>query len=343
MAKKQPKYYVRPDGLHEAIRVINGKRVPFRGHTDAEVERKMIEYQIKQEKGLFFKESAEKWRDEHFPLLEEGTLKAYRPAYSRAIERFGDMYIREIMPGDIKSFFEKLKKQQFAKKTISNQRTVINLIFQDAVIEEAIKINPCAEVKIPKGLTVTERTLPTNEEMQIVKDGKNDPDGLLPYLLLYSGCRKGEALALDHKDIDRKSKIITINKSITYKGQTPSLKEPKTAAGKRKVILLNNLEEALPPRGIGLIFPGKDGGLMRQAEYERMWKRWQKKTGVTLTAHQLRHGFATLLYEAEIPEREAMKLMGHADITTMHKTYVHIRESRMETTAAKLNQAAAVF
>lgn len=38
MAKKKPKYYVRPDGLHEAIRVINGKRVPFRSRTDAEVE-----------------------------------------------------------------------------------------------------------------------------------------------------------------------------------------------------------------------------------------------------------------------------------------------------------------
>lgn len=341
MAKK-PKYYVRPDGLHEAIRVINGVRVPFRGRSDAEVEQKMIAYRDKQEKGPLFKEVAEKWRDEYFPTLEEGTLKAYRPAYNRAVDSLGDMYAKEIMPGDIKVIFEKMKKQQFAKKTVSNQRAVINMIFRDAVIDGAIKINPCAEVKIPKGLIATKRLLPTDEEMQIVKDGKNDPDGLLPYLILYTGCRKGEAIALNYPDIDRKKKLVIVNKSVTYTGQSPSIKAPKTTAGIREIILLDNLAEVIP-RGIGLIFPGKDGGLMRQAEYERMWKRWQKKTGVTITAHQLRHGFATLLYEAEIAEHEAMKLMGHADIATMHKIYVHIRESRTITTAAKLNQTAAIF
>ena len=37
MAKK--KYYQRPDGLYEAIRVVNGKRKAFRGRTPHEVER----------------------------------------------------------------------------------------------------------------------------------------------------------------------------------------------------------------------------------------------------------------------------------------------------------------
>lgn len=32
-----PKYYVRPDGLHESIIRINGKRKAFRGKTDTEV------------------------------------------------------------------------------------------------------------------------------------------------------------------------------------------------------------------------------------------------------------------------------------------------------------------
>lgn len=40
-----PKYYKRPDGLYETIRKIDGKRVAFRGHTVAEVDRKLIEFQ----------------------------------------------------------------------------------------------------------------------------------------------------------------------------------------------------------------------------------------------------------------------------------------------------------
>lgn len=341
MAKK-PKYYVRPDGLHEAIRVINGKRVPFRGRTDAEVERKMIEYQEKIERGNLFKEVAEKWEDEVFPGLTPGTLKVYKPAFKRAVDRLGEIPMKDVLPNDIKALLEGMKKQQYARKTVSNQRLVVNLICQAAVLDGEIRYNPCREVKIPKGLKVTQRRLPTDEEIEIVKTGKNEPDGLLPYLILYTGCRKGEALALEHRDIKRKEKVILITKSVSYKGQTPSLKDPKTEKGTREIILLDNLVEVLP-RGIGLIFPGKDGGLMRPAEYERRWRRWQKRTGVTLTAHQLRHGYATLLFEAGINERDAMDLMGHSDIRLLQNVYTHIRKTRKEKTAAILNEAVKKF
>ena len=38
---RYPKYYVRPDGLHETILRINGKRKAFRGKTDKEVWEKV--------------------------------------------------------------------------------------------------------------------------------------------------------------------------------------------------------------------------------------------------------------------------------------------------------------
>ena len=39
-----PKYYVRPDGLHESIITVNGKRKAFRGKTDREVWNKIKAY-----------------------------------------------------------------------------------------------------------------------------------------------------------------------------------------------------------------------------------------------------------------------------------------------------------
>lgn len=344
MAKKKTKYYVRPDGLHEAIRVINGKRVVFRGKTDAEVERKMMAYREKEERGPLFKEVAEKWKDEHFPTLSVSTLKGYEAAYKRAVDRFGEMYIKELTLHDIDAFLQSMGRQQFAKKTVSNQLLVVNLICRSAILDGIIRFNPCAEAKVPKGLKHTPRLLPSDEELQIVKEGWNKPGGLLPYFILYTGCRKGEALALTFKDIDRKRKIITINKSVSFDGQRPFVKEPKTAAGIREIILLDNLAAVLP-RGIGnaLLFPGKDGGLMRQAAYERMWKRWQKSSGVTLTAHQLRHGYATMLFEAGISERDAMDLMGHTDIALTRNIYTHIRKTRKEELATILNKAVKKF
>lgn len=104
MAKKKPKYHVRPDGLHEAIRVINGKRIAFRGKSDAEVERKMIECQPRLAQGRPFSAVADDWEREHFESVAPNTLRAYRPALARAVEHFGDELILEITPPDIKKF-----------------------------------------------------------------------------------------------------------------------------------------------------------------------------------------------------------------------------------------------
>jgi len=342
MAKKQPKYYVRPDGLHEAIRVINGKRVPFRGHSDAEVERKMIAYHEELERGPMFVDIAEKWHGEHFPTIAPSTAKTYKAALERAKERFKDLPIKELTPTDIDSLLQLMAAQQFARKTVTTQLLVVNLICRSAALAGTIRTNPCDPVRVPKGLKYTPRELPSENELKIVKEGWSQPRGLLPYFILYTGCRRGEALAITHKDIDRKRKIITINKSVGYDNQRPYLKQPKTAAGTREIILLDKLAAVLP-KGIGLLFPGRDGSHMRQAEYEKNWKRWQQQAGATLTAHQLRHGFATMLFEAGIPERDAMDLLGHSDIKLTHNIYTHIRKTRKDETAVKLNETANKF
>lgn len=304
----------------------------------------MMMYQEKEERGPLFKEVAKKWKDQHFPTLTPGSLKGYKAGYSRAVDRFGDMAIKDLTLNDIDALLQNMGKQKYAKKTVSNQRLIVNLICRSAVLDGILKFNPCTDAKVPKGLNHTPRLLPSDEELAIVKEGWSGPGGLLPYFILYTGCRKGEALALTFKDINRNKKIITINKSVSYENQRPFVKEPKTAAGVREIILLDKLAAALP-LGIGnaLIFPGRDGSHMRQAAYERMWKRWQKSVEVTLTAHQLRHGYATMLFEAGISERDAMELMGHTDIALTRNVYTHIRKTRKEELAAILNQAAKEF
>ena len=342
MAAKKSKYYVRPDGLHEAIRVINGKRVPFRGKTDSIVERKMIEYREKEERGPLFKDIAEKWEEAHYPTLSPYTVRSYKPACRRACERFKGTPIREILPADVTALLQKMAAQQYAKKTVSTQLLVVNLICRHAVIEGNLRVNPCVEVRVPQGLAHTPRELPEDTELDIVKNGLNLPGGLLPYFILYTGCRRGEALALSYKDIDFKKKNIRINKSVCHKDGEPYLKDPKSKAGVRDIPLLDKLFKVLP-RGIGLLFPGPSGGLMREADYLRIWRAWQKAAGVKVTAHQLRHGYATMLFEAGIPERDAMDLLGHADIKLTQNIYTHIRKSRKQQTITALNATADIF
>jgi hypothetical protein len=53
---KRATYHVRPDGLHESRRMINGETITFCGRTDKEVDYKIAEYKAQIESGRLFLE-----------------------------------------------------------------------------------------------------------------------------------------------------------------------------------------------------------------------------------------------------------------------------------------------
>lgn len=339
MAKKKSKYYVRPDGLHEAIRTINGKRVAFRGHSDAEVERKMIEYQAKLEAGKTFEEVADAWETEHFPTLASNTLRSYRRPKARAVAHFGKRLIREITPPDVKAFIVDFAGQNYAKKTVVTQLQILSMIFSWAVEHGECNSNPCSCVSIPKGLKKKYRGTATPEDEKIVK--ASPQIWLLPFFILYTGMRKGEALAIQGRDIDRKQSVIHVTKSIYYENRKPFIKAPKTEAGCRKVPLLLPLLKWLPKK----IAPDHylfslDGGKspLSEGEYNRLWKEYVRSTGITCTAHQLRHSFATMIFECGLELKDCQDILGHSTAAMTQDTYTHIREARREETAKTLNK-----
>ena len=67
-------------------------------------------------------------------------------------------------------------------------------------------------------------------------------------------------------------------------------------------------------------------------EYTTNAKVWE----ADVTAHQFRHEFASILYEANVGELEAQKLLGHSDITTTRRIYTHIWERQLENAAAQI-------
>lgn len=334
MAKK--KMYQRPDGLYETIRVINGKRVAFRGHTIREVEQKMISYKETSSKGDFFKVYADQWWGEFVEKAAPNSLKGYRPAYNRAVERFGEKRISEITAGDIKVWIAALIKQEFAKKTIKTHLIVMSQVFKHAAEETSVDYNPASIVRIPSDLSQETRELPSDEEDRKMMANVTKPFGLFPFLAKYTGARRGELLGLKYGDFDFLQKTIRIQRSVYYDNITPKLKAPKSKAGIRTVPMLDIVAAALP-RGANdeFIFGGKEP--LSRCQFDAMWETYKKQTGVTATPHQWRHMYATLLYNADIPVKEAQVLMGHSQFSTTMDIYTHIKEKRLEVSAAKLN------
>jgi integrase len=56
-----------------------------------------------------------------------------------------------------------------------------------------------------------------------------------------------------------------------------------------------------------------------------------------ITAHQLRHYYATLLDKAEVPMKARQLLMGHSDIHTTMQIYTHSYTGEMDSAAEALN------
>ena len=129
----------------------------------------------------------------------------------------------------MRQFAESLPRS-YSEHTISNYVNVLSSIMAYAVRSRdyPISLNPCSNARIHLGTEATERRVVSDGEMRLIMQNADKPFGLFPLLLLFTGCRRGEALALDWRDIDIKSDTITIDKSLSWKHCRPFIKTPKT-------------------------------------------------------------------------------------------------------------------
>ncbi len=335
---KKAKYYIRPDGLHETTITINGKRKHFYGKTDREIDQKLLEYRHEVDNGRLFSEVAKEWWEQHEPTLAANTLRGYRPAYRRCVEVFGEKLIKQISSQEIKKYIAEFSRNM-ARKTVATQLMIFNLIFSYGVVEGCVEVNPCQYIKPPKGLQKKRREAASVEDEKIIKASSDI--WLLPYLVLYTGLRKGEALALQYGDIDFDKNTISISKSVYHVDDVPHIKRPKTEAGLRTVPLLPPLEDKLSKKSKkqDFIF-SEDGGKtpLREYAYQRLWEDFAKATGITCSAHRLRHSYATMLYECGIDVKEAQDLLGHSTVAMTQDIYSHLRDARKKEAAEKLSK-----
>ena len=227
-----------------------------------------------------------------------------------------------------------------SRKTVVTQLQVIRQILRKAEVDGVISYNPAASVKPPRNLKQTRREAPSKEQIEKIKAAVDAPFGLFPCLVYYTGCRRGEALALTGKDVDREKQLIHITKSVYHIGNAPHIKQPKTERGTRAVPLLRALDAMLPKRlGTGYLF-STDGGKtpLTNDQFTRFYKEYQDKSGVTVTPHQIRHGYATALFESGVDAKTAQTLLGHAQLSTTMDIYTHVCHDVISAAAKKMNE-----
>lgn len=364
----------RPNGSWRRAEYIGGVRKFFTAKDPAEVwakiDRAKIEYaeqerekRSQRDSGPLFSEVADEY-EKSIESRKNGLKRSYLPAIKRAKEYFGQYRMREIEPYMIAEFL-RTKMASYAATTVSNQKTVINNIYQFWIDSPVWRgdYNPAKETHLPRGMKKGKRLPPTDEQVKIVKDNYLDPDALTPVAFLCTGERKGELCAVTLGDIDFDKKIIHITKSVEHIDNSAYVRNyTKTEAGIRTIPLLSMLEEALKPvrsmsKDTYIVGLGKKP--VTASSYRRLWERFWRKYGqaekiirtkkkdgktvkytdwkIPVCGHQFRHEYVCMLAMAEVPEEIAIQIVGHANAKMIHEVYLSIKPKMLDDTREKLN------
>lgn len=332
----------------------------FYGKTQADVRKQMREWQPDAPKPVTFADILDEWHAQKIETVSYKTAEGYEAPMRRVKEQFGNSAPGNITPAQIQALINSLAKQGYTRSVVQRPLDIMRMAFDYAILQGYATNNPCAAVSVPSGVTQQRRDLASPADIEIVKNSLDAPFGLFAFLLVYSGLRKGEALALTDKDFTESS--IIVNKALSWQPNQPVIKMPKTKAGIRTVPLLEPLKKALP-KWKGYLFSA-DGGEtpLTQIQFRHRWDDYCHTAGLAdceivqhrsskannqtyqktvwtnrIVPHQLRHEFTTLCYDAGLEAKDTQEILGHAKLETTMSIYTHIRQSRREKTAEKLN------
>ena len=218
-------------------------------------------------------------------------------------------------------------------------------ILQYGVTMQAIKHNPARDVIIPRKQQNKEHKVKffSNQELKqflaYLEDleqssYENFFDYVLYKTLLASGCRIGEALALEWSDIDLKKGTISISKTLNRYQETNT---PKSKAGLREIDIdkatVSLLKQYKKRQQVQSWQLGRSEGIVftpfttKYAYACLLRKRLQshfKAAGVPdISFHGFRHTHATIMLYAGIEAKDLQYRLGHSNISMTLNTYVH--------------------
>lgn len=209
-----------------------------------------------------------------------------------------------------------------------------------SVLKEAVRLRqiPSNPAELVRGTTVpAAKVVPWDHEetarfLQHARFHRLYP---LFLLALDSGARFGELTALKWKDIDNGK--IFIHSSMEEIAGKFRVKQPKTAAGERTVLITNQSMQALaehrhamkakkrPAGEDDFVFRNVRGhNLARGVTGGQVFRKLARQAGVReIRFHDLRHTSATLLLSAGISIKVVSERLGHKDIAITLSTYAH--------------------
>jgi integrase len=252
------------------------------------------------------------------------TYKEYDSAFrNHVLPVLGHLDITDIRVRDIKDMLARIKSKGLSPATARAALKVVSSIFEEAREDDLVQHNPCVKmgkkcgtggkVKNPLMAEEVERLLHNSKSLALVLQ-------VLFLLLVRTGLRIGEALALQWSDIDLDNAVLSVSTSYDYKHN--EIKATKTCTTRTVMLTKQTVQglKSLAESTItgGYVFPGGDNEPLGY-DYVNKWFREIRPREVTL--HDLRHTYATLRLAKGDNLIDVSKQLGHKDATTTLRHY----------------------
>lgn len=282
------------------------------------------------------------WAEKWLPIYKQGdvghdTYIGYKADLKHITkDKIANLKLDAVTPAHVKEFLNRLSKQ-VSKSVLKTVRFLLNGMFEDAIDNNLCGRNPVRRVKLPAMADPPPRKIFTDQQlMVIVEFCMQDEDfGAAMMLLLYSGMRCGELLAIDLKR-DLVGGVLHVRGSLTASGKIVGDSKTKKHIGTIPLPgIVVTMLLALDRNAVCLNKLGKPMGVRTfHTAYKEFFDRlnaWCAEMGLEpvpfLTVHSTRHTYRSALNKLGVDDATSRELMRQRDVS-MDKRYTHVTEEQ---------------
>ena len=295
-----------------------------------------------QSAGILVKDWLSHWLDNKVRRDRKlGTQERYEIIIRRQIVPYlGDVELSALTPRAIESMQSELLSTGLSASTVRNAHTALSSAYKEAVRLGFADRNPVASVAPPVRRQRRIIPPPVAVVQHLLRLTREDGHYLYPFLhvLVYTGMRRGEALALRWANVNLDQGYLTVvEAAVKTRTKGLMLMEPKSRHSHRTIDLDDGTAHVLRAHrekqvqtgqavhDLGaLVFPGRAGHLMPVTPLQRELKRLGERVGdESVTFHSLRHFHATVALQQRQNVVVVSKRLGHSSVSMTLDIYGH--------------------
>lgn len=268
------------------------------------------------------------WLPEVLPTLKFSTGRYYQYMLRvHLFPMFGETQLRLITRDAVQNFLSAKLRSGLSWRTVKSLRTTMGTLMAAAESAELIPSNPVRKTRFPRRGPTKQKAVIAPEKIRELLDALPAPSRSLAWLLVLTGLRIGELLAVRWRNVDLENGVLRVTETV-YEGHFDT---PKTQRSQRSVplgpmaIRILSAQKPTVVNPEGLVFATRDGSPFdRHNLTRRQLKSTCKKLGLEgVSWHWLRHANATLLDAVGTPLGTVQALLGHSSSEITREVYLH--------------------